>query len=195
MGEGLNTRKARWFSLRLDPVSTPWVFEKETYKVIASLELLAVLVAVMVFVPHLPPGAVGHADFGCSAGTDNKGNTSVVQKYMSTKFPLCVILMELSSQLAERGLHLGLGWLPRDANRPADALTNSDFSDFSPERRIEVQWTDLDFKVLGRLMVRGQQCYSEVKAARESKRQADRAGDQRGRPRRRQGRLRETAPW
>ena len=165
-----HTREARWFSLRLDPVSAPWVFEKETYEVIASLELLAVLVAVMVFVPHPPPGAVGHADFGCSAGTDNKGNTSVVQKYMSTKFPLCVILMELSSQLPERGPHLGLGWLPRDVNRPANALTNSDFSDCSPERRIEVQWTDLDFKVLGRPMVRGQQCYSEVKAARESKR-------------------------
>ena len=81
--------------------------------VIASLELLAVLVAVMVFVPYLPPGVVGHAAFGCSAGTNNKGNTSVVQRYMSTKIPLCIVLMELSSQLAERGLPLGLGWLPK----------------------------------------------------------------------------------
>ena len=74
---------------------------------------------------------------------------------MSTKFPLCIVLMELSSQLAERGLHLGLGWLPREAIRPADALTNSDLSEFFPEKRIEVQWTDLKFKVLDRLMVRG----------------------------------------
>ena len=70
VGEGLNTREARWFSLRLDPGSTPWVFEKGIYKVIASLELLAVLTAVMVFVPYLPPGVVGHAAFGCSAGND-----------------------------------------------------------------------------------------------------------------------------
>ena len=54
---------------------------------IASLELLVVLVAVMVFVPYQPPGVMGHAAFSCSAGTDNK--------------ELCIVLMELSSQLAE----------------------------------------------------------------------------------------------
>ena len=47
---------------------------------IASLELLVVLVAVMVFVPYLPPGVMGHAAFRCSAGTDNKGNVSVVHE-------------------------------------------------------------------------------------------------------------------
>ena len=184
--------EARWFSLRLDPSSIPWVTEKETCKVIASLELL---VAVMVFVPHLPPGVVGHASFGCSAVTDNKGTASVVQRHMYTKFPLCTVSKELSSQLAERGPHLGLGWLPRKANRPVDSLTNSDFSEFSPEKHIEVQWTDLKFKVLDRLMVRGPVMLFQIKAVRESKRHAERARDQRGRPRRRQGRLRKTAPW
>ena len=73
---------------------------------IASLELLAVLVAVMVFVPYQPLGVVDRAAFGCSAGTDSKGNTSVVQRYMCTKFLLRTVLMELSCQLAERGLGL-----------------------------------------------------------------------------------------
>ena len=99
----------------------------------------------------LPTAGSGACSLWLFSGHRQQGNTSVVQRYMSTKFSLCIVLMELSSQLAKRGLHLGLGWLPREANQPADVLTNSDFSEFSPEKRIEVQWTDLKFKVLDRL--------------------------------------------
>ncbi|OLQ08027.1 hypothetical protein AK812_SmicGene8508 [Symbiodinium microadriaticum] len=44
-----------------------------------------------------------------SAGTDNLGNTHVVSRLMTTKFPL-------------------LDWLPRAQNVEADSLTNGDFS-------------------------------------------------------------------
>ena len=47
---GCCTHEARWFSVRLNRRNAPWAFVKgEPFRVIASLELVAVLVAVMTF--------------------------------------------------------------------------------------------------------------------------------------------------
>ena len=45
---GTTTEEAPWFSMTLTKSSTPWVFEIEPYRMIAALELLAVLVAIQV---------------------------------------------------------------------------------------------------------------------------------------------------
>lgn len=47
-----------------------------------------------------------------SAGTDNVGNRHVLSRLLTTKFPLCVILMRLAWELHEKGLDLRLDWLP-----------------------------------------------------------------------------------
>ena len=74
-----------------------------------------------------------------SAGTDNVGNRHVMSRLLTTKSPLCVVLMRLAWELHTRGIDLRLDWLPRRQNREADALTNFDFQLFSPELRVQIE--------------------------------------------------------
>ena len=76
---GDRVEKGRWFSIRLNRHNAPWAYLKgEPFRNIASLELTAVLVAVILFGDSL-------VDCGClntltlSASTDNLGNTYVFQ--------------------------------------------------------------------------------------------------------------------
>ena len=72
-------------------MNAPWLYTSgESYRQIASLELLATLAAVVVFdVPE-----ASKCSFRCSAATDNKGNSHVVSRLLTTKFPLNAFLME-----------------------------------------------------------------------------------------------------
>eukprot|EP00435_Cladocopium_sp_Y103_P068305 s1179_g31.t1 len=87
-----------------------------------------------------------------TAFTDNQTNAYVLDRFMSTAFPASVILMELALQLQEKQLELDLQWIPREQNVEADALTNEDFTGFSKDKRVEVDFQNLDFKVLHVLM-------------------------------------------
>ena len=125
-------RYCRWFAERLDRKSASWVFASgESYRAIASLELLATFIGVVLF--EAPSGT--KLGTSCSAGTDNLGNSHVVTRCMTTKFPLCAFNMELAAQLQSRGSELHLHWLPRLQNEQADQLTNGDFTGFAMERR------------------------------------------------------------
>ena len=72
-----------------------------------------------------------------AVATDNQSNEALRRKGSTTKFPLCLIAMELAAQLLDRGLSLYLRWRRRDRNTGADALTNEDFSGFDLSRRVE----------------------------------------------------------
>ena len=123
-----NTKQCRWFSERLDHVTAPWVYMAgEAYRQIASLELLATLAAVTLF--GVPPGEA--CGFHCSAATDNRGNSNLVSRLLTTKFPLCILLMELAAQLQDRGAELRLHWLPRLQNEEA-----GDYSRFDKRLRL-----------------------------------------------------------
>ena len=111
--ESEDTKQCRWFAEKLDHVSAPWVYMAgESYRQIASLELLATLAAVTLF--GVPSGET--CGFLCSASTDNRGNSNLVARLLTTKFPLCVLLMELAMQLQVKGADLRLHWLPRLQN-------------------------------------------------------------------------------
>jgi hypothetical protein len=101
-----------------------------------------------------------------SGGTDNQGNEFVVDKMMTTKFPLCVVLMEISAQLRAKNTNLGLRWRRRDANTEADDLTNSKFEAFDPQRRVVVDLQETRFIVLRELMSKGEEMCREVSAER-----------------------------
>ena len=75
-----------------------------------------------------------------------------MDKLMTSKFPLIVVLMELAEQLAAENVGMALRWIPRLQNEEADALTNGVFSGFAEERRIVVSVSELPFKVLGSMM-------------------------------------------
>merc|ERR1712102_11877 len=120
---------SRWFSVTLDRKTAPWAFSKgEPFKVVAALELYATLLCVMVFGDAWSKAASGGITI--TGATDNQGNSQVLGRLMTSKFPMVVVLAELAAQLKKTSLKLDLQWVPRDQNEEADALTNRDFSSF-----------------------------------------------------------------
>ena len=84
--------------------------------------------------------------------TDNSHNTSALAKLVSPKFPLIVIMTEMAAQLQAREAELDLQWIPRNQNEEADGLTNEDFSQFDPSRRIMVEIERLKFLILPKMI-------------------------------------------
>ena len=122
----------------------------------------------------------------------------MMDKLLTTKFPLGLILIELSYQLARRRMALRAEWVPRLQNEEADALTNGEYHAFDPSRRVEVRLEDLNFGVLNELLVTGESYVEEVEKAKAQAR-ADRAKGQSRAPaskaRKKGAGLRETQPW
>ena len=122
----------------------------------------------MVLLPvsqFLRPGAsTGLVTFGC--GTDNQGNSFLMDRLMATKYPLGLILIELSHQLALRRAALRARWIPRLQNEEADALTNEDFRHFDLSKRVEVDLKTLPFGVLHGLLAVGDQYVDELAKAK-----------------------------
>ena len=117
------TEDAAWFSVRLNRRNAPWAFARgEAFRTIASLELLGILVGIMTLLPEAENRAevIGSVSFTC--GTDNQGNSYLLDKLLTTKYPLGVVLMEVACQLGLRNASLGANWLPRLQNEEADAL-------------------------------------------------------------------------
>ena len=160
--------KCRWFSVRLGRSNAPWVFESgEPYRAIASLELLGTLASTVAFPPK--PGSA--KKFFLSAGTDNLGNRHLVSRLLTTKFPLCIVLMQLAWTLHCKDLELRLDWLPRLQNREADALTNGDFSGFDMDLRIEIKPEELLEEQFKDLMEKGSELFDEVKELRRKRKE------------------------
>ena len=71
---------------------------------VASLELVAALVGVMVLLPistwERAPESTGVVTVDCS--TDIQGNQYPLDELMTTKYPLDLILIELADQLSAR---------------------------------------------------------------------------------------------
>jgi len=184
---------ASWFAVRLSKQNAPWAFARgEPFRVIASLELLAVLVAVMVLVPPQEARGTSAGRAAITAYTDNQGNGFVMDRLMTTRFPLCAVLMEVAHQLDRAGVVLDLRWIPRLQNIEADALTNWEFEGFDPARRIHVDLAELPFAWLPDLLRAGEKFYQDIDDLKEAKRaQAEEAGGRVGR----RLKLRDRDPW
>lgn len=104
-----------------------------------SAELLASLAALKAF-DWLDGGRTRRTvHFSLFAGTDNRANDLLSNKRSTTKWPLMLINMELSSSLAKPRLTLDLRRRPREENTEADDLTNGDFSKFSMDDRVSFE--------------------------------------------------------
>ena len=102
-----NTKEASWFSVRLIRRKAPWAFFRgEVFRTIASLELLGILVGIMVLLPteDLKSEVLGSVSLTC--GTDNQGNSCLLDKLLTTKYPLGMVLMEVACQLGLRNASL-----------------------------------------------------------------------------------------
>ena len=190
--DGGKTEGARWFSIRLNRRTAPWAYLKgEPYRSIASLELTAVLVAVMLF----GQGARNRCRRACmrlTALTDNVANSYVLKKYLSCKFPLSVVLLELACQLKKVGMELDLHWIPRDQNVPADSLTNGRYEGFDTNKRVEVEFENLDFIILKELIECAGELDEEVRLAKTSKESKEAKMKE---PKRRKGETKWKDPW
>ena len=80
-GSQPDQRTAKWFS-RITREQAPWALEAgDPFRLIASLELLAVLFGAGIVEIAVP--------------TDNQSNEALQRKGTTTKFPLCVTAMSL----------------------------------------------------------------------------------------------------
>ena len=113
-----------------------WVFEKgdRPSLVISKLEALAILVAL-----KLRFGEQLESDdtsvLIVPSITDNRGNGAVLNKFMTTRFPSSVVLVELATKKARGTV---AEWAPRECNKEADMLANGDTTFFDLTRRLEV---------------------------------------------------------
>ena len=102
--------------------------------------------------------------------TDNRGNSYIIARMMTTKFPLCAVLMEMTEQLSARDSWLGLSWVPRQQNEEADALTNACFEGFNPALRVHLDPAAIQWKVMGEMMKAGGGMLEELERLNMEKR-------------------------
>ena len=165
-----DTKRSRWFALKVTPDWAPWAFiKKNPQRVIASLELLGTVLGVMRFSDRWVKGCRG--TMVGRAITDNMGNSFVVAKQMSTKFPLTLLLMELTEWLKEKDLMLDLHWVPRDQNEEADELSNMDPKNFSEELEIKVDPFKIRWKLMDSLLKASTELYENIVESKKAKRQ------------------------
>ena len=73
--DDVDPKACRWFSVRLSPATCPWLYVSgENCRLIATLEMLATLISVVLF----EPSSHGQAWVNISAGTDNAGNSFTI---------------------------------------------------------------------------------------------------------------------
>lgn len=94
----------------------------EPFRTISSSELLAVTVAIMVFGPE-SAWRKGSGRVSVTGFTDNLSNAYLIDRFLTTKFPASLVLMELSKQLDKYSLDLDLAWIPREQNEASDDLS------------------------------------------------------------------------
>ena len=195
------SKDAEWFSVELTRATAPWAFARgDPFRTIASLELIGVLIGLVVLVPEQSRRGDAAATISMTCSTDNQGNSFLLDKMLTTRYPLGVILMELAHQMKLRRTLLRARWLPRLQNQEADDLTNDEFRHFDLTKRIHVELKSLGFKLMEALFEVGDDYIAELDAAKasEKKRAAKRvlAGDcVDARKNKRVKGLRETDPW
>eukprot|EP00973_Karenia_brevis_P005483 746733-Karenia_brevis.AAC.1 len=83
-----------------------------------------------------------HEQILAHAATDNQGNSQAVRKGLTTKFPLCCVMMEVAARVSRYGNDPDLGWVRRDDNQHADDLSKGLFHNFTTAKRVGVSLRD-----------------------------------------------------
>ena len=181
--------------MALDDQVAPWAYEKDRqpFRVVASLEALAALVALLTLGPRDgAPRARGSVLLPLLTG--NRGNSRAFSRLMTTNYPLCLLVMELAATLESKQLLLEAAWAPREWNAEADALTNEDFQGFRPENRVPFDFASHRWLVFDTLREAGRMFYQEVRDVR-AKRPATGPVSRRRRRGGKKKTLKEKDPW
>ncbi|CAE7269737.1 unnamed protein product, partial [Symbiodinium sp. CCMP2592] len=153
---GVVCKSAPWFQITLRCEEAPWLFKEGLGSSWASTsaELLSSLVALHLLERDFPEVFSCPGSFrACFAGgADNKSADAISARLLTTKVPVMFVLMEYAHRCDLAGVRCLLNWRPRDANQEADRITKNDFSDFCPDLRVTVSWSELNFSVLPSLL-------------------------------------------
>ena len=122
--------------------------------------MFGTLLSVIVFSAAWPSSAKGCIQL--TGSTDNLGNSWILNKMMSTKFPMLIVLVELAAQLRKLNASLNLVWVPRLQNEEADALTNGEFSAFRTENRVNADVPSLSFPFLPKLAEVSEEIHQDI---------------------------------
>ena len=159
--QGSDGKVTAWFSEEISSSWAPWLhLKRDPKRIIAALELLASLVAVKLWMPHTSEAS--DATCWIRGNTDNQSNTYAISRWMSTKFPLTVFIMELSESLRLSRCNLTLDWIPRESNQLADDLTNEKFDHFEQEDRVRWDPTQQSWHVLDEFMLHANSFHTEM---------------------------------
>ena len=146
----------------------PWLKARggNPKRVIASLEMLATLVAVKIWQWKEDGGLRIHAE----AFTDNRRNDFALEKGMSTKLPMTLMIMELAETMRRHDPEVQLTWVSMNDNVAADDLTNLVFDKFDAGNRVMVEGKELKWLALDDLMKKSALLYEEIQVRkRENK--------------------------
>ena len=167
--ESTDPKAARWFHVVLNRRNAASLFVKgEPFRTIASAELLGVTVAILVFGPG-GKWRDGAGRVGITGFTDNLSNAYLLDRFLTARFPLSLVLMELAKQLEDFRLDLDLCWVPREQNEEADDLSKGRYDRFTPANRIEVEMENIPFKILRKMLDSAMQFDEEIKVKKTSK--------------------------
>ncbi len=159
--------------MKLTRETAPWAFHRgQPFRAIAALEALAALIGYMAL---SDPNEANLDSVALVPGfTDNRGNQYALTRLQTTKYPLILLMMELSCQLERRSQRLALQWAPREVNAEADRLANGNFVGFNPLLRIPIDITRIQWIILSDLLRAGT-AFEQERAARgrQAKHQAN----------------------
>ena len=190
------TEEARWFSMQLTRRNAPWAFLKgEPFREYLISGVDGGLLMAVIFFGDDPEKFKLSGAMRISGTTDNLGNCYVLQRLLSCKFPLSIVVMELACQLERIGLELDLAWAPRNQNVEADALTNSEFQGFNESKRIRKELEEVKFILLHELMQEAAEMNEELKLAKSSKEAKGDRPEREEPQKKRKGQTRWQDPW
>ena len=107
---------------------------------------------------------------------DNLGNSFVAARQMTAKYPVTLLLMELTEWLKDLGVVLDLKWVPRDQNVEADSLSNLDVKDFDDQLRIDVLPEHVPWKIAHSLLKASEDLYFTIIETKQDKPPPQEAG-------------------
>eukprot|EP00973_Karenia_brevis_P061627 8570407-Karenia_brevis.AAC.1 len=134
---GGDTRDARWFFFEVSETSFPIVFQKgkdQAFRFITTLVLLGTLLGMQVFVwsNNLKDGA---AEAGICALTDNLGNKFALQECLTTKYPMCCVLVDRAHRMATLGGEVDLQLISSNNDQHANDFGKKKFENLDPQHR------------------------------------------------------------
>ena len=82
------------------------------------------------------------------AGTDNKANDYLSQNHSTTRWPLMLVNMQLSSVLARARTGVKLKWRPREENTVADDIASPVYTQLDIQKQLRVEYEDIPTEII-----------------------------------------------